>query len=85
MNQNMNHDHVVDIKGMCCGAPIQALNRAFRAYSAGEVALVVSDKISMLKDIPSYCILTRNELLEQDQQDGLYRFWIRKQPGREAS
>lgn len=85
MDQTMDHDHIVDIKGMCCGAPIQALNKAFKGYDAGEIAMVVSDKESMLKDIPSYCTLTRNELVGQDKQDGVFRFWIRKQPAPEAA
>lgn len=74
----MKHDHTIDIKGLCCSAPVQRLSREFKSYTSGEVALVISDKSSMLNDIPAYCSITQHELLKQEQSDGLYQFWIRK-------
>ncbi len=44
---------------------------------SGEIALVESNKVSMLNDIPSYCSLTHNELVGQAEEHGLYYFWIR--------
>ena len=74
----IKHDHVFDIKGLCCSAPVLRLTNEFKAVSPGEIALVISDKCSMIKDIPAYCNITHNELLRQEEIDGLYHFWIRK-------
>lgn len=73
----MEHDHFVDIKGMCCSAPVIHLTKTFKTMNSGDIVLAESDKISMLKDIPSYCLLTKNELIKQQEKDGLYYFWIK--------
>lgn len=75
----MDYDHLIDIKGLCCSAPVLRLTKEFKAFASGEVALVISDKSSMLKDIPAYCNMTRHELLKQEENAGVYNFWIKKQ------
>ncbi len=74
----MAHDHVIDIKGLCCSAPVIRLTREFKTYAPGDIILVISDKSSMLSDIPAYCAMTRHELIKQESSDNLYHFWIRK-------
>jgi len=74
----MKHDHIIDIKGLCCSGPVQVLTKEFKEFSNGEVALVVSDKNSMIKDIPAYCRMTNHELVKYEEAEGLYHFWIKK-------
>lgn len=74
----MKHDHVLDIKGLCCSAPVIRLTRELKQFAAGDVVLVVSDKSSMIKDIPAYCSMTKHELLKQEHEGGLFHFWIKK-------
>lgn len=78
MTGGVNSDHVVDIKGLCCSAPVLRITKAFAGFNPGETALVISDKCSMLNDIPAYCRMTGHELLKQDENDGIFRFLIRK-------
>lgn len=73
----MKHDHFIDIKGMCCSAPVIHLTKQFKSMNVGEVVLTESDKVSMLKDIPSFCSITKHELLKQEEKDGLFYFWIK--------
>jgi len=73
----MLHDHFVDIKGMCCSAPVIRLTKEFKPMNSGDIVLVESDKVSMLSDIPSYCTLTNNELIHQEKNNDLYYFWIK--------
>lgn len=73
----MEHKHFVDIKGMCCSAPVIQLTKEFKPMQSGDIVLVESDKISMLNDIPSYCSSTKNELVGQEEKNGLYYFWIK--------
>ena len=75
----VKHDRVIDIKGLCCSAPVLRLTKEFKTLACGNVALVISDKCSMLNDLPAFCRMTNNELLKQDEADGLFHFWIRKQ------
>jgi len=74
----MQQDHFIDIKGLCCSAPVLRLTKEFKAFAPGEIVLVVSDRSSMIKDIPAYCRMTNHELLKHEETDGLYHFWIRK-------
>jgi len=73
----MEYDHFIDIKGMCCSAPIIHLTKEFKSMKSGDVVLAESNKISMLNDIPSYCLSTKNELIKQTEKDGLFYFWIK--------
>ena len=73
----LKHDHFVDIKGMCCSAPIIRLSKDFKSMNTGDIVLVESDKVSMLNDIPAYCSLTKNELIQQEEKDNHYYFWIK--------
>jgi DNA-binding transcriptional MerR regulator len=34
----LKHDHFVDIKGMCCSAPVIRLTQEFKSMNIGEVA-----------------------------------------------
>jgi len=73
----MKHNHFIDIKDMCCSAPIILLTKKFRSMKSGEIVLTESNKISMLNDIPAYCLITKNELIKQEEKNGLYYFWIK--------
>ena len=74
----MDYDYLIDIKGLCCSAPIIRLTKEFKSFAADKIILVVSDKSSMLNDIPAYCGMTNHKLIKQEQTDGLYHFWIKK-------
>jgi len=73
----MEHDHFIDIKGMCCSAPVIHLTKKFKSMKSGNIVLAESNKVSMLNDIPSYCLSTKNELIKQEEKNGLYYFWIK--------
>jgi len=73
----MEYDHFLDIKGMCCSAPVIHLTKKFKTMKSGHIVLAESNKVSMLNDIPSYCLSTKNELIKQEEKDGLYYFWIK--------
>lgn len=74
----MEHDQMLDIRGMCCAAPMIRLTKEFRGFRSGEVVLVMADKSSMRNDIPVWCTMTKNRLMKTDDVRGLLRFWIEK-------
>jgi tRNA 2-thiouridine synthesizing protein A len=73
----MEHNHFVDIKNMCCSAPVIHLTKKFKSMQPGDVVLIESNKVSMLNDIPSYCLITNHELIQQEEKDGLFHFWVK--------
>lgn len=74
----MHYDQLVDIKGLCCAAPVLKLTSKFRNYAVGETVLVVADKRSMLNDIPAYCSMKGYPLLKEETTEALFYFWIQK-------
>lgn len=74
----MKPKHSIDIRGLCCSAPIIRLAKEFKSFVSGDIVLVVSDKSSMQKDIPAYCITTENRLLKEEVIEAEYHFWIQK-------
>ena len=73
----MEYDHFVDIKDMCCSAPVIYLTKEFKSMKSDDIVLAESNKVSMLNDIPSYCSSTKNELIKQEEKEGLFHFWIK--------
>ena len=74
----MEHDRLVDLRGLCCGNLIRKLMAEIGAMNTGDIFLAEGDKESLRTDIPSYCRQTRHELLQHQEQGGLLRFWIKK-------
>ena len=62
---------------MCCSAPVIHLTKNLKSMKSGDIVLAESNKISMLNDIPAYCSSTKNELIKQEEKDGLFNFWIK--------
>jgi len=74
----MEFDKTLDVCGMCCAEPIIRITKALKNIPVGDVLLVVTDKTSMLKDIPAYCGQTANCLIHQEASQGKFKFWIRR-------
>jgi tRNA 2-thiouridine synthesizing protein A len=74
----MEHQHEIDCRGLCCAQPICKLTAGLEHVQPGEVALIVADKSSMTREIPAYCRQMNHALLDQNSEDGLLRFWVRK-------
>lgn len=73
----MDYDYFVDVKNMCCFGPIQKITQTLKIGKAGEVMLIEANKISLLRDIPSYCAQTKHSLLKTESENGIYRFWVK--------
>lgn len=74
----MEHQQTLDVCGLCCAEPIIRISKALKGIASGEVLLVTADKASMLKDVPAYCKQTANDLIHQQESQGKFQFWIRK-------
>lgn len=74
----MECKQALDVRGMCCAEPIIRISKALKGIAPGEVLLVTADKSSMLKDVPAFCKQTANALIQQQESQGQYQFWIMK-------
>lgn len=69
----------LDTRGLMCPEPVMLLHNAVRDIAAGDLLEVLATDPSTQRDIPRFCSFLGHELLEQDEQDGLFRYLIRKQ------
>ena len=71
-------DHVLDASGLFCPEPVMLLHNIVRDMAVGEVVQVVATDPSTQRDIPKFCQFLGHELLQQEEADGGYRYWLRK-------
>jgi tRNA 2-thiouridine synthesizing protein A len=68
----------VDARGQSCPGPLVALHKALRDASAGDLLELLATDPGSRSDVPSWSKLSGNELLEQSEGDGVFRYVVRK-------
>ena len=76
---SINADHILDATGLYCPEPVMLLHNKIRDIAMGEVVQVLATDPSSQRDIPKFCTFLGHELLEQDEFEGTFRYWLRKQ------
>ena len=71
-------DQVLDAKGLNCPLPILKAKKALKSLEGGQVLEVVSTDPGSVADFAAFCRTTGNELVEQNETDGIYTYLIRK-------
>ena len=68
----------LDAKGLNCPMPIIKTKKAIKALNSGDTLEVLSTDPGTAQDMVSLCRSSGDELLESDDDDGVYRFLIKK-------
>jgi tRNA 2-thiouridine synthesizing protein A len=68
----------LDLKGLSCPMPIVKTAKAMKDLSPGDVIEAFATDPGSVPDFVAWCRATGNQLLEHSEQDGIYRFAIRK-------
>ena len=68
----------LDLKGLSCPMPIVKTARALRGMHVGDLIEALATDPGSVPDFHAWCTTTGNELVEQTEHDGVYRFVIRK-------
>ena len=71
-------DAELDASGLFCPEPVMMLHSKVRELAAGDVLKVIATDPSTQRDIPRFCLFLEHQLLESNEQDGTYMYWIRK-------
>ena len=71
-------DQVLDAKGLNCPLPILKAKKALKSLEGGQVLEVISTDPGSVADFGAFCRTTGNELVEQNEADGIYTYLIRK-------
>ncbi|MBB6637075.1 sulfurtransferase TusA family protein [Cohnella thailandensis] len=71
-------DIVVDTKGMACPMPIVKAKKALDGLASGQVMEVLSTDKGSVNDFQAWVKQTKNELLEHAEENGVYKFYVKK-------
>jgi tRNA 2-thiouridine synthesizing protein A len=68
----------LDARGLNCPLPILRTKKALSQLASGETLELVSTDPGSVKDINSFCSQTGNELIQNSNSNGEFKFIIRK-------
>jgi len=68
----------LDLKGLSCPLPIVKTAQAAKELQSGDLIEALATDPGSVADFAAWCKSTGNELVEQSQDDAVFRFVIRK-------
>jgi TusA-related sulfurtransferase len=68
----------LDMTGYFCPEPVIRVNEEIASIGVGEVLELLADDPSSKSDIASWAKRTGHELISTEEQDGVFRFKIRR-------
>lgn len=71
-------DQVLDCRGLLCPLPVIKTNKAIKSLAVGQVLEMLATDPGSKPDMLAWSRQTGHELLEVEEQDGVYRFLIRR-------
>ena len=71
-------DHTLDAKGLNCPLPILKARKALKEVPAEGIQEILATDPGSVADFEAFCRQTGHELLEHSEDDGVYRFLIKK-------
>lgn len=71
-------DATLDTRGQSCPGPMLQTKKAMKRLAEGGTLELLATDPGSVDDFEAYCRATGNEMLESDEDGGVYRFVIRK-------
>ncbi|MBT8094103.1 MAG: sulfurtransferase TusA family protein [Gammaproteobacteria bacterium] len=71
-------DATLDAKGLNCPLPILKARKALKDVNDGGTLEILATDPGAIADFQAFCRQTGNELMEHSEDDGIYRFLIKK-------
>jgi tRNA 2-thiouridine synthesizing protein A len=71
-------DFVVDASGLRCPEPLMVARNKMMDMNTGQVLKLIATDPSTSWDIPNYCNYLGHDLVNKEEKDKHYYYWIRK-------
>jgi tRNA 2-thiouridine synthesizing protein A len=68
----------LDLKGLSCPLPIVKTAQAMKELQSGDLVEALATDRGSVADFAAWAKSTGNELVEQSEEGGVYRFVLRK-------
>ncbi len=74
----MNFDKECDARNLNCPLPILRCKKSLSEIQAMQTLKIMATDPGSVKDFQAFCKQTGHELLEQDEIEGVFTFYIKK-------
>ena len=74
----MKSDKVLDAKGLACPMPVVKTKKAIKELDAGDVLEIHATDKGSKADLSAWAKSGGHELLQDTEEKGVLKFWIRK-------
>ncbi len=71
-------DVELDACGLYCPEPVMMIHNKIRDMQPSQTLRIIATDPSTTRDVPKFCVFLGHELVEHSEQDGIYRYLIRK-------
>jgi tRNA 2-thiouridine synthesizing protein A len=78
-------DTTLDARGLKCPLPVLRARKAMQSVAPGAVLRVLATDPGTVQDFQAFCAATGHELVEHAEEEGEFRFRIRKLPAQDRS
>ena len=68
----------IDATGLRCPEPLMVVRNKLMDMSAGQVIKITATDPSTSWDLPNFCKFLSHEMVHQEIEDEIYRYWIKK-------
>jgi tRNA 2-thiouridine synthesizing protein A len=72
------HDQALDCSGLACPMPIIKTKKAVDGLQVGQVLKMIATDPGSVSDMDAWTNKTGHELLESEQEDDKYIFYVKK-------
>lgn len=74
----MKADKLVDASGLACPMPVVKAKKAMDELESGQVMELLSTDKGSVNDFQSWVKQTNHELLDHEENDGVFKFYVKK-------
>ncbi len=74
----MEAKQLLDTKGLSCPMPIVKTKKAMDTLTTGDILEVHSTDKGAVSDLAAWAKTSGHDLLQHQQEDNVYKFWIQK-------
>lgn len=75
---SLDYDNFVDARGLKCPQPLLLAAQAIKKMEQGQILLLEATDPHTDLDLEVWCERFAHKLLQVEENDFLFRFWIRK-------
>ena len=78
MTDVFTHDALVDASGLNCPLPLLKAKMELNRVASGAVLKVIATDAGSQRDFRTFARLAGHALLREEDEAGIYRYWLRK-------